>query len=280
MEESIINVLEKNNFKFKHKLGQNFLTDKNLLNAIVSDAKINKNDNVLEIGAGAGTLTKEIANKTDGKIVSVEIDKTLKPILKENLKDVKNLTLIFGDILKFSPNDVSNWFDGKKFKVVANLPYYISSPIIFYLIENNFKIESLTIMLQLELAQRLSAKPGSKEYGAISVLLDLISNVSIKRKVPKTLFTPQPKVDSAIVNIEIDFNKNNIDYFKISNFIKICFSMKRKTLINNLSQGLKIEKDIIKQVFELNNINLNCRAEDLTTNEFIKIFSLFEKMNL
>ena len=134
MEESIINVLEKNNFKFKHKLGQNFLTDKNLLNAIVSDAKINKNDNVLEIGAGAGTLTKEIANKTDGKIVSVEIDETLKPILKENLKDVKNLTLIFGDILKFSPNDVSNWFDGKKFKVVANLPYYISSPIIFYLI--------------------------------------------------------------------------------------------------------------------------------------------------
>ena len=105
MEESIINVLEKNNFKFKHKLGQNFLTDKNLLNAIVSDAKINKNDNVLEIGAGAGTLTKEIANKTDGKIVSVEIDETLKPILKENLKDVKNLTLIFTfpiyKILKF-----------------------------------------------------------------------------------------------------------------------------------------------------------------------------------
>lgn len=273
----ITKILKENDFKFKHNFGQNFITDINLLNAIVFDAEVSENDNVLEIGAGAGTLTKQISKATKGKVVSVEIDKTLQPILQENLKDCDNVEIKFGDILKFSPQEVSGWFNGESFKVVANLPYYISSPIIFYLLENNFDLKSLTIMLQYELATRLCAKSNSSQYGAVTVLLDLIGTVRLMRKVSKTVFTPQPKVDSAVVRIDVDKNKWKVDG-KISQFVKNCFLMKRKTLQNNLSSAYKISKTNIVNLLEENGLNPQVRAENLSTLQFVELFKKFSDL--
>lgn len=272
MEENVIEKLSKQNFKFKHSLGQNFLTDNNLLKSIVADAEIKQGDNVLEIGAGAGTLSRQILLSTTGKVVCVEVDKTIAPTLTQNLSEFKNVQIVFDDILKIGTDKIKEWFDDKPFKVVANLPYYISSPIIFYLIESGLKIESLTIMLQLELAQRLCAKFGSKDYGAAPILLSLISNTNITRKVPKTMFTPQPKVDSALLKIDI-LKKYDIDYLSIAPFIRGCFSMKRKTLLNNVSNYLKIKKDDAKVIFEKAKIDCNKRPEQLSVEQFIELYN-------
>ena len=275
--EEINQILKQNSFKFKHNFGQNFITDINLLNAIVKDANVLRTDNVLEIGTGAGTLTKQLSEATDKKVITVEIDKTLEPVLKQNLSECKNVEIKFGDILKFKPSELRQWFNNEPFKVVANLPYYISSPIIFYLLENNFNIQSLTIMLQYELATRLVAKPNSAQYGAVTVLLDLISNVKLIRKVPRTVFTPQPKVDSAVVRIDVDKNKWQVDD-KCINFIKNSFVMKRKTLQNNLSKSYGVEKDKIVQVLALSEIEPLARAENLSTEQFVKLYNNFSKL--
>lgn len=271
--------LKSKKFMFKHKYGQNFLTDANLLKSIVNDANISEKDNVLEIGAGAGTLTRYILERTKNKVVAVEIDKTLQPILEENLKN-SSVQLEFCDFLKIKPEQIKKWFNGKKFKVVANLPYYISTPILFYLIDNQLPVESITVMLQLELAQRLSAKPGTKDYGALTVLLSMISNVSLTRKVSKKLFFPEPKVDSAVVNINFNYNKFDVDFKLISKFIKNCFMMRRKTLINNIMNSYNITREEIKNIFNMLNINENARAENLTDVQFVELFNNLENIIL
>lgn len=278
MEKDVVKQLENENFKFKHSLGQNFITDTNLLKAIVLDANILPFDNVLEIGAGAGTLSNQIASKTSGTVVCVEVDNSLQPVLQNNLQNFNNVKIVFNDILKISPAEISKWFAQKPFKVVANLPYYISSPIIFYLIESGLKIESLTIMLQKELAERLCAKQGTKNYGSPSVLLSLVSDVSIKRIVPKTMFKPVPKVDSALLKIDVNFNKFDVDYFKIAPFIRGCFSMKRKTLLNNISGFSNLGKDKIGKIFDFANIDSSKRPEQLSVEEFITLFNSFNKI--
>ena len=271
--------LKSKKFMFKHKYGQNFLTDANLLKSIVNDANISEKDNVLEIGAGAGTLTRYILERTKNKVVAVEIDKTLQPILEENLKN-SSVQLEFCDFLKIKPEQIKKWFNGEKFKVVANLPYYISTPILFYLIGNQLPVESITVMLQLELAQRLSAKPGTKDYGALTVLLSMISNVSLTRKVSKKLFLPEPKVDSAVVNINFNYNKFDVDFKLISKFIKNCFMMRRKTLINNIMNSYNITREEIKNIFNMLNINENARAENLTDVQFVELFNNLENIIL
>lgn len=271
--------LKSKKFMFKHKYGQNFLTDANLLKSIVNDANISEKDNVLEIGAGAGTLTRYILERTKNKVVAVEIDKTLQPILEENLKN-SSVQLEFSDFLKIKPEQIKKWFNGEKFKVVANLPYYISTPILFYLIDNQLPVESITVMLQLELAQRLSAKPGTKDYGALTVLLSMISNVSLTRKVSKKLFFPEPKVDSAVVNINFNYNKFDVDFKLISKFIKNCFMMRRKTLINNIMNSYNITREEIKNIFNMLNINENARAENLTDVQFVELFNNLENIIL
>lgn len=266
-----IKLLSKNNFEFKHSLGQNFITDTNLLKAIVSDAGVAGDDNVLEIGAGAGTLTSEICRATKGKVVSVEIDKSLKPILENNVK-FENLTFQFKDILKVDPDDIKSWFQNKPFKVVANLPYYISSPIIFYLLENDFNLTSITVMLQLEVAQRLSAKKNTKDYGALTILLDLLGKVTLTRKVPKTLFTPQPKVDSAVVRIDIIKNKFDVPFLEVASLVKSSFAMRRKTLANNLLKAYNLSREQIENVLTKSNIDVKLRAENLDTKDYVVLF--------
>lgn len=264
--------LKQNDFKFKQKFGQNFISDKNLLSAIVKDAKIKKDDPVLEIGPGAGTLTKEILSATKEKVIAVEIDKDLKDVLQKNLSKFPHFELILGDILKISPKELKEKFDGKPFKVVANLPYYISTPILFYLLENEFNVLSITVMLQLELAKRLTAQKNTKDYGALTILLDYLGEVSLTRKVPRTLFTPQPNVDSAIVHIDLQKKKFDVDYNKIAPFVKKGFVMRRKTLANNLISAFNFSRAQVEKCFLEVGFPKNCRAEDLTSKDFITLY--------
>ena len=258
------------NFKFKKKFGQNFLTDTNLLKAIVSDAGVGEGDNVLEIGTGAGALTEQICLATPkGKVVSVEIDKTLQNYLLDKFKNQNNLELVFGDVLKIEPNVIAEKFNNEPFRVVANLPYYISSPIIFYLIESDLKVKSITIMLQKELVDRLTADVGTKDYGALTVILNLYGVVRKTRDVPRALFTPRPNVDSGVVSIELNGNIKNIK--QIAKVVKASFMMRRKTLANNIMQNLGLNREQTQKILTECNLPLEIRAERLSIQDFIKL---------
>lgn len=276
---SVKEQLSLKDFKYKHHLGQNFITDTNLLKAIVRDAEIQSTDNVLEIGAGAGTLTREICSATTGTVYAIEVDKELQPILEKNLGEFKNLEISFRDILKVNPQDIKERFSQNPFKVVANLPYYISTPVLFYLLENAFDIKSITVMLQLEVARRLSAKPATKDYGALTVLLDLFGKVNFMRSVPRSLFTPAPKVDSAVIRIDIIPNRYTVIYNDIAPFIKNCFMMRRKTLANNLKQAYGIGRQLFDSACEVCDIDKDCRAEVLESPQFIALYKQLRIMD-
>ena len=253
------------NFVFKKKFGQNFISDKNLLSAIASDAEIEKTDNVLEIGAGAGSLTQELSLRAK-KIVSFEIDKDL----KETLVGLKlpNVEFVFDDFMKTSVEEVEKKFGGEKFKVVANLPYYITTPIIFKLLEECKNLQSLTIMVQTEVAERVCAAAGGKDYGILSVMVAFYGSAKITRVIGRQMFFPQPNVDSALLHIEIENTHPSVDNEKFLKFIKTCFSMRRKTLLNNLSSAYSKEK--LKNL--LGEETLKRRAETFSLDEFLQMF--------
>jgi len=275
MEE---NILKEQNFRFKKQFGQNFLTDKNLLKAIVLDAGITNEDEVLEIGAGAGALTMELA-KVAKKVVSYEIDNDLKPILEANLKEFNNIELIFNDFLKVKPEELKKHFI-KEFKLVANLPYYITTPILFYLLEQNFNVKSITVMVQKEVAERLVSKENTKDYGRLTISANIICDVSIKRIVNRKLFYPAPNVDSAIVHFVVNKNKYGIiNEAFLKKLIKSAFSMRRKTLINNLKQELKLSQQELENALNLCNLPLTIRAESLTIQNFITLANILDKNN-
>lgn len=260
--------MEKINFKKKY--GQNFLSDTNLLKAIVSDSLITPEDEVLEIGTGAGALTYELA-KNCKKLISFEIDKSLENILKEKLKEFNNVNLIFSDILKIKTQEIDNFFE-KNYKIVANLPYYITSPIIFKFLEESKKVDSLTIMVQKEVGEKMLAIPKSQNYGVLSVMVNHYANVKITRIVKRHMFTPPPKVDSCIVKLDI----KHVPFDKgFKNFVQTAFSMRRKTLLNNLSKLYK--KEQIEKVLLSFNINLNVRAEELLLEDFEKLYITFRQ---
>lgn len=267
--KSVKEILIENNFTFAKKFGQNFITDKNFLASVVDCAEITNNDEVLEIGAGAGTLTKALSEKAK-KVVSFEIDNNLKPILKENLKDIENVQVIFQDALKTDIKEIEHHFSNE-FKLVANLPYYITTPLLFKFLEETDKVKSITVMVQKEVAERIVAKPNSKDYGALTIAIDFFGNAKIVKKVSRNMFYPVPNVDSAIVKIDIVKDKYKINKEDFMRVVKASFSMRRKTLINNLSQSFKLSKlelaDILKQL----NLNENIRGECLSTNEFVEL---------
>ena len=263
-------ILKDNNFEFKKKFGQNFLTDTNLLNAICDDAGIEGTDEVLEIGVGAGALTNALAERAK-KVVGYEIDKTLESVLGQTLIGKQNVTICFKDFLKATAEEVNAEFEGE-FKVVANLPYYITTNIIFALVEKPFNVKSLTLMVQKEVADRLSAKVGTKDYGTITAELDAIGYVATKRIVNRNMFTPVPNVDSAIVHIKLDKNKYQIkDLEFLRKVIKVAFSMRRKTLANCLKNGLSLFQNQIDIVFEKLGFDKNIRGEALTTQQFVEL---------
>lgn len=263
--------MEKINFKKKY--GQNFLSDTNLLKAIVADSSLAPTDEVLEIGAGAGALTKIIA-KNCKKLISYEIDEELKPVLENNLLEFNNIKLIFSDIMKNNISDIEKDFSGK-YKLIANLPYYITTPIIFKFLEETDRVESLTIMVQKEVAEKILATSRSSNYGILSVMCNYFTTPKISRIVKKQMFTPMPKVDSAIVVMKRKAVPYNEGFKK---FVQSAFSMRRKTLVNNLLA--LYPKNVIEEVLTNSGYKLSVRAEELSEAEFESLFKIFDKKSI
>ena len=272
-----IELINENNFKFNKKFGQNFIFDKNLLNAIIEDSQITKQDEVLEIGPGAGTLTKVIASKAK-KVISYEIDTNLQPILQENLKDVHNSKIIFQDALKTNIDEIERNFDGE-YKIVANLPYYITTPLIFKFVGETNKVKSMSIMVQKEVGERLVAKNTDKEFGSISVILDFYADVKILRQVPRRMFVPAPNVDSCVVQINFVKNKYNCNSQTFEKVVKSAFSNRRKTLSNNLSKDFNLSKVSLCEMLTSLGYSETVRGDSLSTQDFVKISKEFDKMS-
>ena len=281
-------ILEKEKFKFEKKYGQNFISDTNLLVSIVNDCQITKDEQVLEIGPGAGTLTKEIAERSKC-VISYEIDENLKSVLSKTLSDVPNSKIIFKDFMQTKEEEIIKEFNSfaemlnlekqNKLSVIANLPYYITTPIIFKLLEFD-RIDKITIMVQKEVAERIIAKIG-KDYGILSIMIDFFADAKITRIVNRQMFTPMPNVDSAIVFMKIRKDKfPNCDAKLFSKIVHSSFAMRRKTLTNNLMQGLNLKRVEVEML--LGEEKKALRAENLSTQDFVDLsirYKLFLEEN-
>lgn len=261
-------------FEMKKKFGQNFLRDKNLLAAIVKDAGITHDDTVIEVGPGAGALTEALCREAK-KVICFEIDKELKSVLDKNLKDVDNYEVVFNDILKVEMSEIER-LAGGEFKLVANLPYYITTPIIFKFLEESDKIKTLAIMVQKEVAEKIVATPKDEGYGVLSVMTNFYANTKICRIVGRKMFFPAPKVDSAIVRLDIKQNEHSKEFAaKFKKIVFASFSMRRKTLLNNLSTSLQISKEEVTQKLLSLGINPSARAETLDVEDFVRLVDAF-----
>lgn len=279
-------IMNKYNIKANKKLGQNFLVDENTINGIIKSAKVSKKDLVIEIGPGLGTLTNKLLENA-GKVIAIEIDKNVIAILNDRFKLYNNFELINQDILKTNISDIiSNNLTSEiiNCKIVANLPYYITTPIIMKLLEENLNLESITVMVQKEVAERLTSIPGiSKEIGAISYIIYYYSNAKIVLDVPRTCFIPSPEVDSSVINLELlKTPRINIKNEKfLFNIIKIAFSQKRKTLVNSLINNniFNSKEELEKILIELK-LNPKIRSEELSLQDFIELAKKIDNSKL
>lgn len=265
-------------FVFKKKFGQNFLVDPHVLSKIIQAADITKDDCILEIGPGIGCVTQQLLEHA-GKVVAIEIDNLLIPILEDNFENYSNFKLVHNDVLKVDLHQLfQEEANGKKVKVVANLPYYITTPIIMMLLENKLPIETITVMVQKEVAQRMDALPGSKQYGAITVALNYYASSRLVANVPRNCFMPRPNVDSAVIQLKLHEEapvkvKDETLLFKL---IRGAFAQRRKTLLNTLfSQGnLGISKDDLKAILDDSGIGSSTRGETLSLEDFANLTNL------
>ena len=268
----IKDILDRYGFKFSKSLGQNFLIDGNIIKRIVEIAGLDEKSGVLEIGPGFGTLTQLLCKKAN-KVIAIEVDKSLTEVHKGTL-DYPNLKIIYDDFLKVDVNKlIEEEFKGLDVKIVANLPYYITTPIIMKILEEKYKVSKIVVMVQKEMAQRLNSKPGTKNYGAITLAVQYRADTNIAMIVPNSVFMPKPKVDSAVIEFKI-LPKPRIDVcdekmlFKV---IKASFAQRRKTILNGLSNSLNFSKDIINESLVSASINPGIRGEKLTLEEFGRI---------
>ena len=268
-------VLDMFGFSFAKKYGQNFLIDGNIVSNIVKNAGITKEDTVLEIGPGIGTMTQVLCEQAKN-VIAVEIDKRLIDVLTFTLRDYDNVTVINSDILKCNIEELCKQYSSNgRLKVVANLPYYITTPIIMELLEknNNSVIESITVMIQKEVAERLGAEPGNKDYGAITLSINYYSDANIVMTVPASCFMPRPNVDSAVIRIDIYDNppvatKDEVKMFKV---IKAAFSQRRKTLVNSVSSSTDIAKETILKSLNEMGLSESVRGETLSLEQFAEL---------
>jgi len=276
--QNTIEVLQKYNFNFQKKFGQNFLIDTSVLDRIISAAEITKDDCVLEIGPGIGTMTQYLAERA-GEVVAVEIDKNLIPILEDTLSAYDNVTVINDDILKVDVNKiVEEKNGGRPIKVVANLPYYITTPIIMGLFENHVPLKSITIMVQKEVADRMQVGPGTKDYGALSLAVQYYASPKIVANVPPNCFIPRPNVGSAVIRLT-RYEKPPVqvdDEKKMFAIIRASFNQRRKTLVNGLGNApeLKISKERVAEVLEEMQLSPTIRGEALTLEQFATLSNL------
>ena len=265
---SMKNSLENNKFHFKKKFGQNFICDENLIDKIINNVEIDKDTLVVEIGPGYGTLTNKIAFKAKN-VLCFEIDTTLKPILEENLKEHKNIEIVFEDFLKTDVLKYLQKYKYNKLYMVANLPYYITTPIIMKIIEDKIPFDKISVMVQKEVADRFSAKPNTKDYNSLTIYLNYYYNVRKVMNVSRKVFTPEPKVDSMIVEFTKKptklFLTNEEIFFKL---VRDSFKQKRKTIKNNL-KNYDLTK--IESVLKEHGFDLNTRAEQIPDDIFALI---------
>lgn len=276
-----IEILKKYNFNFQKRFGQNFLIDTHILEKIVDEAGIDEDDCVLEIGPGIGTMTQYLCERA-GRVIAVEIDKALIPILNDTLSSYNNVTIINEDILKVDITKLCNEYNnGRPIKVVANLPYYITTPIIMGLFESGCPLESITIMVQKEVADRMKCGPGSKDYGALSLAVQFYSSPEIVAYVSPESFIPKPGVGSAVIRltrhpeppVEVDDEKYMFA------LIRAAFNMRRKTMVNSLMSGsLGLNREEILSAIDKLNLSPQVRGEALTLEEFAALSNILSKV--
>lgn len=272
---SIKDIIRGVDFRFNKALGQNFITDSNLLDAIVADSGINGDDTVVEIGTGAGTLTRAIA-KVAKKVYSFEVDKNLQPVLALSLQGVDNAEVVFRDVLKMKDDELRS-IVGDKFKVVANLPYYITTPLAMRFIESSLDVRSITIMVQKEVALRFVAKPNTADYSAITLAIEMAGDAKITRNVSRNMFFPAPNVDSAVVRIDIDRAKlDGENVALLHKLVRSSFAMRRKTLANNLSVAFQIDKQEAGKLIEEAGFSPMVRGEALSLDDYKKLTKTLE----
>ncbi len=263
-------LLKKYDLHFNKRYGQNFLIDENIVERIASAGNLTKDDTVLEIGPGIGTLTQALAHKAS-RVISVEIDKKLLPVLAETLADYDNVTVIQGDILK---TDLSPYLPtDKPFKIVANLPYYITTPIIMKFLEEDWPVDTMTFLIQKEVGERLCAEPGTKAYGSLTIAAQFYAELSTDFYVSAGVFMPKPKVDSIVVTLtRRQTPAHNLSdkalFFKV---VRAAFLNRRKTLINSLSANLNFSKDALLAALSVCEIEPNIRGEKLTGADFARL---------
>lgn len=280
--QKTIEIIQKYEFMFQKKFGQNFLIDTHVLDKIIAAAGVTKEDCVLEIGPGIGTMTQYLAENA-GKVVAVEIDSNLIPILKETLKDYDNVTVIHDDILKVDIKGLAEQYNqGRPIKVVANLPYYITTPIIMGLFEGGVPIDNITVMVQKEVADRMQVGPGSKDYGALSLAVQYYAEPYIVANVPPNCFMPRPNVGSAVIRLT-RHKEPPVSVMEPSlmfRLIRASFNQRRKTLQNGLhnSPDLSFTKEQIAEAIESLGMGPSVRGEALTLEQFAALSNYFTKM--
>ncbi len=272
-------VLEAHGFSFQKKYGQNFLINEGVLDNIIEAAGITKDDFVLEIGPGIGTMTQRLCEEAR-EVVAVEIDKTLIPILDDTLSTYKNWTVINEDILKVDIKKLADEKNnGRPIKVVANLPYYITTPIIMGLFESHVPLESITIMVQKEVADRMNEGPGSKEYGALSLAVQYYSLPEVVCVVPPSCFMPQPKVESTVITLKChDKPPVECDEKLLFKIIRASFNQRRKTLQNGLTNGTEFTKEQVAAAIEQAGYSPTIRGEVLSLEQFADLTNILSEM--
>ena len=279
--KNTIEIIQKYQFAFQKKFGQNFLIDTRVLDKIISAAGITEDDCVLEIGPGIGTMTQYLAEHA-GKVVAVEIDTNLLPILDETLKGYSNVTVINSDILKLDMNQlVDEYNDGRPIKVAANLPYYITTPIIMGLFESNVPIDNITVMVQKEVADRMQVGPGSKDYGALSLAVQYYAKPYIVANVPPNCFIPRPNVGSAVIRLTrykeppVQVDEPGVMF----RLIRASFNQRRKTLQNGLNNSPEVPytKEQIAAAIESLGVPASVRGEALTLEQFAGLSNYFTR---
>ena len=274
-------VVQKHNFKFSKSLGQNFLIDTNVIDRILEGARVKEGDYVIEVGPGIGTLTKEMGRSAE-KVVAIEIDKTLIPILEETLADFPNIEVINQDILKVNVQElVKEKLNGGPVKLVANLPYYITTPIVMKFLEEDIPVTDIVVMVQKEVADRMNAKPNTKDYGALSVAVQYYCDTEIVAKAPRHMFMPQPNVDSTVIGLHVReeqiYHVDNEDIFFKT--VKASFGQRRKTLLNSLGGLGFLSKDQIKEALKEANIDEKRRGETLSIEEFASLSNAVNRIH-
>ena len=273
--QNTIEVLQKYQFTFQKKFGQNFLIDTHVLDKIIKAAEITKDDMVLEIGPGIGTMTQYLAEAA-GKVVAVEVDRNLIPILSDTLSAYDNVRIINEDVLKVDIGRLAQEENaGRPIKVVANLPYYITTPIIMGLFENHVPVQSITVMVQKEVADRMQTGPGNKDYGALTLAVQYYAKPYIVANVPPNCFMPRPKVGSAVIRLTchekppVDVRDEKLMF----DIIRASFNQRRKTLVNGLSNAgtLPFSKEVITKAVETLGKGVSVRGETLTLEEFARL---------